>query len=431
MGAHRLMKHIDDTTESPHDGSGSGGQVAVEDAAPAIPTATGDTPVADTPRAPATAAAKEPPRRTFLAPRTFAVLMTVVLLLQVNIVLQANRRYWDVQSDGYGALTRVERCESLGATPDVLYLGSSRVVYGVNPNLIDDQVSMIYGRSTLGCNTAAFGSTFEEDYYTLKRFIADGYIPKLLVENLWEFNLNVNSPDPADHQALNYARVKTLADMMDAPTIAANHASGAAATAAETVDMVAARSIPLYGDRIGIYSALCHGSHIGPCGAQLPGVDPQELHDYQTSDPQGFIAYSKTMQTGTQAERDSLIAHLRQLYQQSNYHFKVGGHEPDFLRQLIELARAHGIQVVCVVSPMSQWYFKYAFQPGDWPMIAAYWHSFCGEMHAICYDLSHSPAFTDADFEDPHHLNTTGANKFSAWLAQNVVGPWAFDAKST
>src|SRR5690348_16131741 len=116
MGAQRLMKHIDDTTESPHAGSGSGGQVAVEDAAPAKPAATaapGDGPAASAPHASATAAANGAPRRAFLAPRTFAVLMTVVLLLQVNIVLQANRRYWDVQSDGYGALTRVERCESL------------------------------------------------------------------------------------------------------------------------------------------------------------------------------------------------------------------------------------------------------------------------------------------------------------------------------
>lgn len=370
------------------------------------------------------------PRARFYSRRTIVLLIVLFLLLQVNIVLQTNRRYWDVQSDGYGALTRVERCESLTPTPDVLYLGSSRVVDGVNPSLIDDQVSMIYGRTTLGCNAAAFGSTFEEDYYMLKRFIADGYIPKLVVENLWEFNLNVNSPDPADHQASGYGRIATLADLLDAPTVAANHASGLGAVA-DAVDLIAARSIPLYGDRTGIYTALCHGSHIGPCGAQLPGVDPQELHDYQTSDPQGFIAYSKTMQTGTQAERDSLIAHLRQLYQQSNYHFKVGGHEPDFLRQLIELARAHGIQFVGVVSPMSQWYFKYAFQPGDWPMIAAYWHSFCGDMHAICYDLSHSPAYTDADFADAHDLNTVGADRFSAWIAQNVVGPWAFGAKST
>src|SRR6185437_13606563 len=101
-----------------------------------------------------------------------------------------------------------------------------------------------------------------------------------------------------------------------------------------------------------------------------------------------------------------------------------------FLRQLIELARAHGIQVVCVISPMSQWYFKYAFQPGDWPTIAAYWHSFCGELHARCYDLSHSPDFTDADFADPNSLNTTGADKFSVWIAQNIVGPWAFAQQS-
>ena len=370
------------------------------------------------------------PRARFYSRRTLAVLVALFLVLQVNIALQANRRYWDVQSDGYGALTRVARCESLNPAPDVLYLGSSRAVYGINPSLIDEQVSMIYGRTTLGCNAAAVGSTFEEDYYTLKRFLSDGYIPKLVVENLWEFNLNANSPDPADHQSSSYGRIATLADLLDAPTVAANHASGLGAVA-DAVDLIAARSIPLYGDRTGIVSALCKRLYVSRCGAQASGVGAQELHDYQTSDPQGFIAFGKTMQTGTQAERDDLIAHLRQVYQRSNYHFKIGGHQPDFLHQLIELARAHGVQVVCVVSPMSKWYFSYAFQPGDWPMIAAYWHSFCGAMHAICYDLSHSPAFTDADFEDPHHLNTTGADKFSAWLAQNVVGPWAYGAKST
>src|SRR5258706_8930425 len=122
-------------------------------------------------------------------PRIASTCLTLLLLLAANLAIATNGRYWDAQSDGFWGLRRIAQCESLGSVPDVLYIGSSRTLYGGRPAQGDTLVRRQNGQPILSCNIGMLRSTIQPDYYTLKRVIEDGYPPKLLGEELWGGNL--------------------------------------------------------------------------------------------------------------------------------------------------------------------------------------------------------------------------------------------------
>src|SRR5262249_43606387 len=119
-------------------------------------------------------ATKEPARTVSYA-RLASIAISLAIVLLANVALQLTHRYWDAASDDYWGTHRIQQCESFGRRLDVLFLGSSRVVYGVRPALVDATVAAASGRRILSCNAAALGSTIEQDYYAFKRFVEDGF----------------------------------------------------------------------------------------------------------------------------------------------------------------------------------------------------------------------------------------------------------------
>jgi|SRR5690348_8416519 len=95
--------------------------------------------------------------------RLASTLVAVLLLALPNVLVQMHRAYFDGLSDNSWGMQRVAACESLGRTPDVLYLGSSRTAFGAAPAVGDTILREQFGVHTLGCNAGIFGSTIEED----------------------------------------------------------------------------------------------------------------------------------------------------------------------------------------------------------------------------------------------------------------------------
>ena len=355
-------------------------------------------------------------------PRVIGTVGTVLLLLVVNLLVQINRRSWDIRSDGYWAIQRVQQCESLGRVPDVLFLGSSRVVYGVNTPLVDSIVNTDNGSQILSCNAGMFGSTFEQDYYTFKRFVEDGYVPKVLVEDLREYNLNAHAAETADNNGLAWAQTLPLLGVSDARAIASHY--GGAKGIAESANFVAGQLIPVYGDRIGLYQAACQGSAIGPCGADLPNAGALAIARYKQSDRQGWVPLNGvSIATLTPAQVKQRAVELQQFEGGQLQDFAIGGQQPTYLARMIELAQEHGVRVALTVSPLNSTFFTLFNRPSDWPVILAYWRSFAKAHGAAYFDESHPAGFTDADWYDSEHLNASGADKRAALLAHDVVEP--------
>jgi hypothetical protein len=350
--------------------------------------------------------------------------VALAILLVVNVVVQMNRTYFDAQSDIVWGMRRVLQCESLGRSPDLIYLGSSRTVEGISPRVIDGIVQEQTGQTTLGCNVGTFGSSMDVDYFTLKRLYDDGIAPKIIVESIYEWNFNVNAPDPADGNpgSLDQVfRLATLGDLDDLRT----QVSGLSGTA-KLAEFVAGRLVPVYGDRLGLLSTLCGSHQIGPCASAVrSAVDPEEDGLYRKADRQGWVERASTAMTSlTPASRQELITHLQQTYFTVNHRFEIGGHQWDALERIFALAKAHGAQVVLAYLPLHPLYLQYAFdRPQDEQMVANACQQFAQAHDVPFYDRSRDPNFVDADYNDPSHLSAAGGVKFSSWLATNVIAP--------
>jgi hypothetical protein len=337
--------------------------------------------------------------------------------------MQAGRGYWDTLADPYYVRQRVQQCESLGRAPDVLYLGSSRALYTVNPARIDDTLAAQQGARTLGCNAGQFASTFEQDYYTLQRVLRDGYTPKLVVEVLWEWNLNANAAVPADSDPFHFNQVLQLAQAPDTSRIL-ERMGGLPNGIPDALDFLAGQLLPLYGDRTALLQKLCNGSQVGPCGVYTSPMDPGLVHLYQTSTRQGWVGNGSAplgrLSPDEQLTRlDGLTPFLVGTLQR----FAIGGHQPDWLAKMIALAKAHGVRFVMLQTPLSPEYYQLFPHQDDWQHVTDFWASFAAAHGVPYYDESHLAGYTEADFVDLHHLQAVGADRFSAWLATNVVGP--------
>ena len=375
---------------------------------------------------------KRPAVKTPTTPRRpgrwISTFVALGIFLIANVVVQLNRNYIDAQSDGYYGMNRIQQCESLGRVPDVIYAGSSRTVYGVNPQMIDTLVQQQTGKSVLGCNDATFGSTIDHDYYMFKKLIDDGYAPKVLVENAWEYPLNIHATgsssgySAADYGSLTMAEAPYIANASDESDLRQKFKAGMNGTL-KWVNFLADRAIPLYGDRYGLLNMVCQGSTIGPCAAALPGVDAVSLKRYQESDQYGYVPL-----TGQSIADLNAAGRARALteytYGKNLKDFAVGGHQIDYLHKLIALAQAHHVTVVLVTSPLDSIFFTYLKPLSNWKTkIVPFWEKIAAEYHIHYYDESQSKTYTDADFWDPEHLDVAGSNKYSLWMAQTVIAP--------
>lgn len=349
-----------------------------------------------------------------------AVTLALLVALNLLLALPALRRPLDVRSDGLWGYQRLQTCESLGRAPDVLFLGSSRTLYSADAHQVDDAMRAL-GHPTLSCNLGRMGASFANDYYTFKRLVEDGYTPKLLVENLWENNLNINAHPPEDVQGTNLAQEMRLADVSDLPDLRAHFGTEGLPS---LPDFVADKALPLYGERIGLLRTLCGSQTTGPCAANTNQWDPQTLAVYRRADDRGWTAMAGYSLANVPAQQ--LATQYRTLYASilpGTKGFRIGGQQPDYLARMIALARAHGVRVALVVSPVTPIYLKFFDHPSDWQTIIAYWRTFAKAHGVPFFDQSLAPGYSLADFQDPHHLTASGAVKFSTWMARAIVAP--------
>lgn len=363
--------------------------------------------------------------REWSRPRLASTLVAVLLLALPNLLVQMHRAYFDGLSDNSWAMQRVAACESLGRPADVLYLGSSRTAFGAAPATGDAILREQFGVHTLGCNAGIFGSTIEDDYYALKRLISDGYVPKLVVETLWEWNLNINAPVRADADPGNLVEAERLATLGDTAALRDHFGAGPRGLAG-TAQFAAKRLIPLYGDAIGVYRTVCGSSRIGPCADGIPlGVSAGEQQLYENADRQGWVSGGSGSLAGLSPAAQKRVGDRVTQLELPDYHqFVIGGKEPAYLANLIALAQAHHARVVLVAPPLHPIFRTNAFDAPDvLPHISAYWATFARQHGARYVDLYASADFTDGDFRDPSHLNAAGAERLTSWLALHVLGP--------
>jgi hypothetical protein len=328
--------------------------------------------------------------------------MMLLLLVATNAVLQLNRRYFDILNDGTWGFRRLQTCERLGRVPDVLFTGNSRTVFGADASLIDSTLHSQFGVSSLSCNMGIMASSYEEDYYMLKRVLGDGYVPKLVVEFV-----------PGD-STLGSLTAFRLADIGD---ITQWEYDNGLPGIGERANFAAQKLVPLIGDRVGILRALCGASRVGPCSADTTELAPFHLQNYEKADRQGWVGFTDwTLAQIPQQTRDAWLDAVRQALK-SYRPCACDGNL--YLERFIQLAHAHHVPVALVIPPLHSSFFPLV----NWPQQVAGFQELADAQHVTLYDESQASGYTDADFYDQIHLAKAGAEKLSAWLAMNLVAP--------
>lgn len=351
--------------------------------------------------------------------RVASTAASLAVFVILNLVAQLNRQYFDLKSDGNLHLRQIHNCETLGRIPDVLYLGSSLTYYGIDPVTVDSVVNAGHGRAILSCNASLVNSTFQEDYFALKRVIEDGFTPKLAVETVWEYNINGTAQPGPDDNTLPLLQARSLADLGDAGDF--RPPDGNAVNQVTTVSEFAARkAIPMLGSGTGILRTLCGDLLIGPCGDGPSVIVDAGAAQVQRSH-RGWGALVGQSVAANFAKLSRLYAPC------GGCHFVYGGHQMRFLDKLVALSQAHGVRLVLLHTPLNHLFFAHngLEQPEDWQRYITYWKTFADVHHVMFYDHSHDVALSDADFFDQYHLTPPGAKLFSTWVADAIIGPWA------
>jgi hypothetical protein len=356
------------------------------------------------------------PTRKLRAPKRrlqlVSSLVTLGLLVFANLVVQVNRRFWDMQSDPLNGLVHVQACESLGRVPDLIFLGSSRTLHGIDPKRVDSVMRRHFSKTMLSCNAADDASTFEQDYYTLKRLIEDGYAPKAIVETLWEYNLAPYAYGSHPVHLEPQAQIPWLADMSDVSTLRGDSQAHLANNGA-VIDYVAGKVIPLYGDRNGLHDVAATGLCVifVRHGCQNPLV-----HLNKSIASHGWIPLTGRNMVTNPPPGPGCGNTCTPLALQTN------GYEVTYLRKLIELAQSHNIVVSLIVTPLTDRQ-RANYAPVTWKRMLSFWQAIAHQYHVRYYDANALSQFTLSDFFDPMHLDAKGAAKFSDVLAVHVVAP--------
>ena len=200
------------------------------------------------------------------------IVVFVALVLVGNGALDRFGGQLAQASDSWGALGQIAACEHQSMTPDIIILGSSHAQAGIAPPILDSEVATRLDRPIITCNLGITTSAPIQDYYVLRRLIADGVRPKFLiyVPSDYAFNSPVAEQNGPLLQNLEY-----VAGLSDLPDIASTIVSHQQINGVPwPVDFVEGHLFRPFADRLGLQLLLCQRTPaFGPCPAISPPPD--------------------------------------------------------------------------------------------------------------------------------------------------------------
>ena len=350
-------------------------------------------------------------------------LLFLCFIVVSNVVLDHFGGEIAVEGDAWGALRQLAACEKQSHTPDVVILGSSRAQAGIAPPALDGELSTRLGRRFITCDLAVTTSVPMEDYYMLRRLLADGVHPKFIIYATADFAFNtaVTETNVPVRDNLEY-----LAQLSDLPDLIHSHvADGTGSLFASTswyLDFVAARLSRFYADRRGFQIALCQlQPSFGPCPNILPNYatvvssPATPLRTYPIDAAEGWYPLPEATQRSLDNSRYQYTTWLT--------HYQVAPDALDFLGRLVDLAHSNHIGIILLNTPILPQHLAFFPKPTDYLTYLDALHQFAQVHNVPFYD--EGLGFDDDinDFADTNHLNYWGALAYTGWLGTQVILP--------
>lgn len=268
---------------------------------------------------------------------------------------------------------------------DVLFLGNSTVLAGINPSVFDQTRQ----RGTQG--GAAFNGALEglPAYGVLK--FAEIYTqyahPQTIIYGITPQDINPNSP-----------AVKDITDKIQRSILV--QAEARTSLAGRLLQTLVEHS---YFFR---YRYVLHRLLIS--GGSLP--EPVKIY----FDRRGFVASKERLADVSPAARG------RYYNIDGVLNYSAEGEQIEALRALLDWSQHHGIRLILVNMPLADDYYGNFHSPADYQHYRERITSLAAAYGVPFWDaeaLEGASGFDDTSFADFNHLNTDGAARLSAWLA--------------
>ncbi|MDB5082742.1 MAG: hypothetical protein JWP00_4666 [Chloroflexi bacterium] len=288
---------------------------------------------------------------------------------------------------------------------DILFMGTSRPLSGFNPTLVEEELSNSLGLKLNSFNLGIAGAGFDLNYAILKNYIPEDKKPRFIVYGITEREL-LDKNSPYRSSTLPYYSVFQRPD--DFELFAGDSFENKA-------NFVASQVFPLYRDQKLILNGL--NLLFNPDNPALSNNKPLLQPDYQAS---GFYPIENLPET-----KASRIEHARTEYETFLPTASVEAVETVFLEKFVNLAKARGIQVILVNMPVTN-------QHKSWWHNEANVQKYCDVVQefARAHKLpllnlycKHEAVYTEALFDDTHHLNLAGAKVLSQQIAREYFVP--------
>ena len=343
--------------------------------------------------------------------------------------------------------------------PDVLIVGSSRALRGVDPLVLQHQLQRLGYPELNILNLAVNGATAQVVGWQLQRMLPPDYMPQLIIWADGARAFNSGRPD-VTYNAIRIAPAYGEVEQGNHPPLL---------TPIAPVESIAPVDIPpppiaqtwdllppdqwntLLVDSVGVASAVYNERDrlkewlVVTAASYLPSTAAAILAGRETTDPltvdpldpefsgiadapegegrlddQGFVALSTRFNPATYYQK---YARVSGDYDRDYENFRFQGEQQDALEALLNFTQSQGIPVVFVNLPLSAEYLD--------PIRLDYEQQFQSELYQLQADgqlllrnLVDLWPWAVENFSDPSHLNRYGAEVISIHLAEDPLIPW-------
>jgi hypothetical protein len=317
------------------------------------------------------------------------------------------------------------RCVQQGV-PDVLIIGSSRALRGIDPAVLRRSL----GKGDLKVyNFGINGATAQVVDLVLRQLLTPQQLPKLVI---WADGARAFNSGRADRTyetiALSdrYRQLALMAGNANSPPLLQAQSSFKNSYQAidSAVDARLAQVSPVYHHRDRLKSWLQAQvpfvSQIVDSSNSIVNPDLLPSHQEPQIDSDGFLPLAVKFDPTTYYQEHPRVTGDSD----GDYaNFQLTGIQHQSLRQTIDLLSSHNIPLVFVNAPVSDLYLD-KFRRDREVLFKQYMQQFM-DLHQLAFVDMDGFLNTQYDrFSDPSHLNRFGASEVSRYLAQTTLIPW-------
>ncbi|HEY9877478.1 MAG TPA: hypothetical protein V6D29_03425, partial [Leptolyngbyaceae cyanobacterium] len=324
--------------------------------------------------------------------------------------------------------------------PDVLLVGSSRALRGVDPVALQKELASLGYANVSVFNFGVNGATAQVVDLTIRRILKPDQLPKLIV---WADGARAFNSGRTDVTYNAITASEGYRELVNGELAAAAETPEAAAAAPESAedgsslaesyltmdtwlsDQLATISA-VYPDRERLKAWFQQGMSLLTNPMTSGGNQSEEQLDAampegSVIDFDGFLALSIRFNPATYYQKHARVSGL---YDGDYESFRLEGQQDEAFRELLRFTQAQEIPIVFINTPLTDEYLDDYRKQAEDAFLKYMLRLSTTEEGFIFRDLAQAWPTRYDYFSDPSHLNRYGAYQVSNQIAQDPMIPW-------